>query len=337
MNATQGQLSYSYIDIPAGVQVTFTGDHAVRIRCLGDAVITGTLSVDAPPPSYVVTTVGGPGAVTTGAGSSGTSWSWSSPLGQLYCGWSSTYATAGVHAGHYGSPMPFSLAGGSPSGMQTDYSEFGSTGQCWASYTAAGGGGGTLVLDADGLISVHGSVTANGRYGAASGSGGSILLRGMAGLTVHASGQVRAVGGGAAMNGIIRLDAYGQSPSVLGSVTPSPTLVELPYLDEVVPPTIGANWAIRGYAPRGDAIVLGASLQPGSFTLAPLGTIGIDVATSVTLGWIQVPAWGHDPSGVFQFPVPNSPALIGLDIYTAGCNVQSSQVPRFTNTLHSTV
>lgn len=339
VDPTQGALHYSRIIIPAGVTVTFTGNHPVQIRCDTDAVIDGQMSVDAgPPASSPTVSLGGPGAVATGTGAWGSTYTWSSPLGQLYCGYTNTYAGAGVHLGHYGSAMPFDLAGGSPSGIQMNYSEFGTTGQCWlTSTTPAGGGGGTLHLEAAGLITVRGSVTANGSLGANHGSGGSILLRAFGGVTVDSNASVTAVSGNGTANGIIRLDSYGLPASVLGTVTPAPTSIALPHLQEAHPPSIGTTWTVRVYSHRGDSVVLAASHQPGSFTLPPFGTIGIDVANSLPLGAITIPATGQDPFGVYTLPVPNLPALIGLDIFTAGLNLISTEPPRFTNTLQSTV
>lgn len=337
VNPTQGLLNYTLIDVPAGVTVTLTGDYPVQIQCDGDVVVRGSLSVDSPVLNPLSPQLGGPGAVATGAGISGASYSWSSPLGALYCSSPSTYATAAAHAGQYGTVMPFSLDGGSPSGTQVSYFEFGTTGQCWPTIYAPGGGGGTLFVEAAGAISIHGSVTADGASGAEKGSGGSILLRAMGGLTVHAGGSVSAVAGGGGPNGIVRLDSYGVAPAISGAVTPAPTTVELPFLEEVQPPSIGTTWIIRAFAPRGDAVVLASSYQPGSFTLQPFGSVGIDVANAITLDVLQVPATGHDPFDVYQLAVPNSAALIGLNLFTAGLNVQSMQVPRFTNTLQSSV
>lgn len=59
--ATEGHFAFSFIDIPVGVRVSFSGVHPVQIQCDGDALIRGRLDVDA------TGSTGGPGAV--GAGS----------------------------------------------------------------------------------------------------------------------------------------------------------------------------------------------------------------------------------------------------------------------------
>jgi hypothetical protein len=202
------------------------------------------------------------------------------------------------------------------------------------------------VLEADGVIDVSGSVEANGMQAwwtnTGAGSGGSILLRGMGGLTVRAGGLVAARPGPSlysswpAYFGLIRLDAYGQQPTLLGVVDPAPHVLRLPYLMETQAPTIGATWDLQVVAPAGDGVFLAASFQPGSFTGA-YGTVGIDVATAITFGLMIVPATGHDPIATLRLPVPNVPALVGLNLWTAGLDWNTALPPRYTNTIQSTV
>lgn len=332
-SATQGVLTYSLINIPVGVTVTYTGSYPIQIRCAGDAIIDGAIGVGA------AGSTAGPGAVATGAGSPGTQYN------SFLCGGWNTYAGNGVHAGVYGSTLPFSLAGGSPGGDVSVYGQSGIFSQCGYLYSyAGGGGGGTLVIDADGVVDVAGTVDANGglSFYAGSGSGGSILLRGRSGLTVRPSGNVLARPGwwlGSApgqAHGYVRLDAYGQAPMVLGVVDPPPDVVRQPLLIETQPPTIGSSWDLQVVAPAGDGVFLAASFQPGNYT-GPYGTVGIDVYSAITFGFVTLPAVGHDPISAFQLPVPNNPTFVGLNLWTAGLDWYTPLPPRYSNTIQSVV
>jgi hypothetical protein len=326
-NPTQGRFAFSRIDIPVGVRVNFSGNYPIQILCDGDARIAGQLDVDANG------WVSGPGAVTTGQGHSGVS----SPA-VLPCPPISQPGDA-AHRSLYGSAMPFDLSGGSPGGSSDYYFPSLYSYACpWLSFILGGGGGGTLTLEVQGRLEVHGRVSARGGRGnnLSQGSGGSILLRSMAGLTVHASGVVSAVATALGDHGFIRLDSNSEAPVVRGSIDPSPDVFTLPHLDEPRPPVVGATWEVRVAAPRGDGVFLAVSFAPGSWT-SGYGTVHLDIQTANTLGILWLPSTGVDPLASLQVPIPNNPAFVGLDLYTAGLNYYSAQPPRYTNTIHSVV
>ncbi|MBL8722872.1 MAG: hypothetical protein JNK49_02440 [Planctomycetes bacterium] len=330
-SATMGQLAYSRIDIPAGVTVTFSGSHPIQIRCTGSANIVGEISVAANGARS------GPGAVSTGSGSSGVLYT------SFLCGGSSQAASSGRHAGVYGSTFPFSLEGGSPGGHCFVYGQGDPFTPCTFLYAYfGGGGGGTLVLDADGVIDVSGTVNANGGAGSfysGSGSGGSILLRGRSGLIVRGTVQARP---GFAWpgsppgpeHGYIRLDAYGQVPVVLGVLDPPAHVMRLPLLVEQEEPRLGMPWRLQVAAPAGDGVFLAAAFQPGSFT-GPYGQVGIDLYNAITFAFLTMPVGTHDPIATFQMTMPANTAFAGVQIWTAGLDYFTAQQPRYTNTVFS--
>ncbi|MCR9247997.1 MAG: hypothetical protein NXI31_23445 [bacterium] len=329
----QGRFAYSRIAIPAGVRVTFIGSYAVQLRCDGDADIDGILDVSARGPA-----INGPGAVSTGLGYGGQTVN--NYPNSFWCGQSSA-SGGGRHAGVYGAALPFDLAGGSPGGSHMFWDEpF--LGTCvLTSFANGGGGGGTLVLEANGSLTVRGQVLANGalgEFGAGPGSGGSILLRGIGGLTIAASGNVeaRAPQSNNPINqGIIRLDAYAAVPTVLGTVSPAPFSLEQPALRETISATLGGAWQLEIAAPRGDGVFLAASFQPGSYT-GPFGTVGIDVFNAISFAVVTT-SQSHDPLGYFQLAIPFVPSLLGLELWTAGLNFYTVHPPRYTNTTYSIV
>lgn len=327
-NPTQGHFAFSSIAIPAGVTVLFAGTYAVQIRCDGDASIDGILSADA------VRSVSGPGSSLLGKGAPGNidQYSGGYPGGD------------GVHAGHYGSAQPFDLAGGSPAGdtVLTTYSwnPWGPP-LVWTGTWPGGGGGGTLVLEADGRIDLRGRISANGAldtFTGTYGSGGSVLLRARS-VVVHPSARLQArtePGYSRALPGYVRVDAYAQAPVLQGSFDPAPLSVTLPELIETSPPQLGSTWQLDVYAPRGDGVFLAASFIPGSAT-NNYGSVGIDIATAITFALVAVPAAGHDPRGVFQLSVPNDARLLGLPLWTAGLDWFTAAPPHYTNTVATVV
>jgi hypothetical protein len=330
--ATMGRLTYSRIDIPVGVTVTFTGGYPIQIRCAGNANIAGEISVAANGATS------GPGAVSTGTGSSGVQYQ------SYWCSGSSRWPGNGQHAWVYGAPFPFSLDGGSPGGSVSVYGDQGLFGPpCVYLYGyPGGGGGGTLVLDADGVIDVSGTVNANGAmasFFSGVGSGGSIMLRGRSGLVV--SGSVLARPGffwpgglPGPEHGYVRLDAYGQAPTILGIVDPPPYVMRIPFLIEEQPPQRGMSWGLQVAAPPGDGVFLAVAFQTGSYT-GPYGTVGIDVNNAITFAVLNMPSGTHDPVASFQMPMPNNPAFTGLQFWTAGLDYYTAQPPRYTNTIFS--
>ena len=341
VDATFGHLAYSAITIPAGVSVRFTGHYPVRIAVSGDVRVDGELSVAAVPSPTVVES--GPGAVTTGAGTLGSYmwspgyWDWSSFPNQVWVPgyYFGTPADDGHHATWYGTAVPFDLAGGSPGGSVYYQAYWGMYEQQLGGYYLGGGGGGTLVIESARRIDVFGVINADGvtlTYSTAGdGSGGSILLRGLLGCNVAAGAMVTAW-----PEGIVRLDAYDTPPQIAGTVLPLPTIVRYPDLAETVPPAVGATWQLRVAAPRGDVVFLAASFQPGSGT-NQYGTFGIDLGNAITFAVVTMPPSGHDPLATFDLPVPNVPQLAGLSLWVQGLDWFTSQSPRYTQTIATTV
>lgn len=330
-----GPLHYSYIDVPAGVTVRFVapgfgwssvpGMPAV-VLCDGDVVVHGTLWL------------GGDGVndrpagwVTLGEGSPG-----------VYCGSVLSYPPGGArHAGTHGSVLPFSLEGGSVGGG-TIYKDP----ACYSflSFSEGGDAGGTLVLLAGGSIQVHGTVSANGGGGLAGGSGGSILLRGDAGVVVLPGGSVTARGGAGfpapppwplafsvGERGFVRLDAWGTPPVILGTVDPTATVLELPYLRALSPPRIGTTWTIDVFAPETAWVYVAAALAPGSVA-TPFGPLGLDLTVTAGIA-LTVPQPSHDAFATVPWRIPNSPTLIGLPLWVQAIAVPPTLPARLTNTL----
>ena len=338
-----GALHYSSINIPAGVTVRFVapgvGPASIPgmptvLRCDGDAIVHGTLSLagdfinDSPA-----------GWVTTGQGTLG-----------LDCGTPGAFfpPTGGRH--NYGSIFPFSLEGGSPGGVLGIYTNFCSQ----FVYSVDGGdGGGTLVLLASGRIEVHGTVTANGQDGffpssltsSGAGSGGSILLRGDAGVRVFPGASVTASGGFGVptfppyqpgmcngSNGNIRIDAWGAPPVIQGTVYPTPSVVELPFLRALSQPNIGTTWTLQVFAPDTGWVYVAAALGPSSGTPTPFGLVGIDLATSARIA-LLTPQSSHDPYVTVQWPIPNTASLVGFAMWLQAIAVPQSLPARVTNTI----
>ena len=246
---TGGTLHYSSILIPAGVTVRFDGAAPAVVRCDGDCIVHGTLSV-----AGAQVTWSGPGAVSNGSGASGDGCTPCQPFGFCSCYGYSNPASPGTHHGVYGGSVPFSLLGGSNGGSYSLRSSPFGPGPCCsinAGYFQGGGGGGTLVVIAGGVIDVDGVIDANGgRLGfySRSGSAGSVLLRGLGGTTIRPTGQVLAApepGGTAANGGEVRIDAWGSAPLVQGTLSaPAPVVLTLPHLRATGVPTIGSTWSL---------------------------------------------------------------------------------------------
>jgi hypothetical protein len=346
-------LHYSAITVPVGVTVRFVAPGGGRssvpdlpavIYCDGDVDVRGTLSVSHDPFSNLWSA----GWVRTGWGGTG-----------VLCG--SGFGTlffppgGGRHALLYGSAIPFSLQGGSAGG---DLDIYDSSCFFYASTTAGLAPSGTLVVDAQGRMDIHGSVTADGigwtspgTDNPGSSSGGSILLRARAGLFVHPTGSVTARGGPSAPlstfqwplpyvrsgePGIVRLDAWGAPPSILGTVDPPATVLELPHLIAPAPPQIGRGFRLDILAPDGSLLFLAVALQPGPGTPTPFGLLGIDPTTAATLG-VAMPQPGHDPISSLSMGVPNAPALIGLGLWLQGFAAAPTLPPRLTNAVAAVV
>ncbi|MGE3171226.1 MAG: hypothetical protein AB7O97_01290 [Planctomycetota bacterium] len=338
-----GPLHYSSISVPAGVTVRFTapgfGPFSVPgmpavVFCDGDAIVHGKLALEGE-----IINDSPAGWVFTGQGRSGSQCA----LNYLFP------PEGGRHASNYGSVLPFSLEGGSPSGENYLYDA-----ACIQLQSRVPGaeGGGTLVLLADGRIEVAGTITADGHGVTAGGSGGSILLRGAAGVTILPGGSVTARGGPGAPPltippispplppdyrlgepGYVRLDAWGALPAIQGTVEPPPTALALPHLRSVSQPSIGTTWTCSVFAPENSAVFVAASPNPDNGTPTPFGPLGIDVASATILAWAAVAPSGHDPFVSTPASVPNAPVLVGLGFWTQALVFPPALPARLSNTL----
>lgn len=333
-----GTLHYSSILVPAGVTVRFVApgfgpaslsDMPAVVMCDCDAIVHGTLwlsgdNINDRPAGWVTIGYGSGGLICNNI--------LSPPPG------------GGLHAGTYGSAVPFSLEGGSPGGGILSYAGA----NCTPPISVIGGGegGGTLVLLAGGRIEIDGSVTADGYGGAAGGSGGSILLRGNAGVTVLPTGTIAARGwptptppgpwsptlcSGAP--GYIRLDAWGTTPILQGTIDPPPTALTLPHLRTQAPPRIGTQWLCEVFAPENAAVFVATSGIQGNGTPTPFGPLGIDGASATILAYAAITPTGHDPFVTLATPVPNAPALVGLTFWVQALAIPPALPGRVSNTI----
>ncbi len=331
-----GPLHYSSITIPSGVTVSFNLPPQVPapftpsvIRCDGDVVIDGSISV---------------------AGSLRWNAPWLYAAGTVYLGQGldgyrcagvmRQYPGPGLHAGTYGSVLPFSLEGGSPSGWLIWYSD--SSCSVFSTFSSPGEGGGTIVLLAGGRIDVRGTVTAEGMTSSSGGSGGSILLRGHQGVTLYPGSHVTAAGGLGAIPatngapGYVRIDAFGAPPILQGTITPNPTVVELPFLRAQSPPRIGATWRLDLFAPENAPVFVAAALAPAANTPTPFGPLGLNLATAATLA-VTAALPSHDPVATVPWSIPNAPPLVGTNLWIQGLAAPGNLPARLTNTLAATV
>jgi hypothetical protein len=343
-----GALHYTSVLIPAGVTVKFVAPGfgpgslpgmPAMVLCDGDAIIHGTLSLTGDS-----TNTRPAGWVTTGQGAIGTLCPASGP-GSLYP------ASGGSHAGSYGSVLPFSVEGGSLGGDVWIFTDP----QCsqFGSITYGSKGGGTLVLLAGGRIEIDGMVTADGQSivagGYGCGSGGSILLHGDVGVTLLPGGTVTAQGGTGPFApqpyppqysfgapGYVRLDAWGAPPLIQGTVTPAPTVLELPYLRTQSQPRIGTTWSLDVFAPASTPVFLAASLTPGSGASTPFGPLGLDLATANYVA-LAIAQQSHDPFASVPIVIPNAQVLVGLSVWFQGLAVPAALPARLTNTLAAVV
>jgi len=225
----------------------------------------------------------------------------------------------------YGSAWPFDTRGGSGSGGFANPISYGTPG------LGGSGGGGTIVLSADGPLDVRGRVSARG---AGIASAGSILLQSTVALRIQ--GSVDAGGpswfweGG---SGWIRLDAHGDPPAVVG-VTPNPMVVVLPRFGDVPTPSIGSLWRIRLDAWPGDVVAVWLSSRQASLPFPPFGTLRLDPTAGLFLAGetpMAASMTGLEASGTLTVPVPNVPGLRGVTLHAQGLNVITAAAnPRFT-------
>jgi hypothetical protein len=136
--------------------------------------------------------------------------------------------------------------------------------------------------------------------------------------------------------GYIRLDAWGAPPVIQGTVTPAPTVIELPYLRTQSPPHIGTTWILNVFTPDNAPVFLAGSLTPGSGTPTPFGPLGLDLATASFVA-LAVAQPSHDPFASVPIVIPNAQVLVGLSLWIQGLAVPPVLAARLTNTLAAIV
>lgn len=328
--ARPGGWNFTDIDVPAGVTVRFEGSFPVICRSRGLVRIAGRITADGHHGDDSSNPgAAGPGGFRGGFGSSGRG---AGPAGGspgfYRVGWPSGWypaPTNGQHAGAYGSTFPFDVRGGSGGGGIT----ISGPGPGWSDHWS-GGGGGVLVLLADGPIEVlaGAAMTANGGgalYGlAAKGAGGSVMLR--TGSTMWIAGTVEARGGtfifgGPSTDGpgFVRLDAFGTAPVIAptASIFPLPDIYRLPYLT-ATDPLVGGALTTSLYLRPADlgAILLGFGIAS---TPTPFGTLELDLRYgTLLLGIVAETRGGLEPAVSVTFPWPADPALRGTRYFLQG-------------------
>lgn len=347
--ANGGVFQFTSIQIPAGVTVHLTGPNPATLLCQGAVNVAGRLDADAPETLWLVgthqyNTASGPGGF-QGGGYSENGYgpgggAWGNGPAQIAMGASGSHATVGAvnnpfltPAPTYGQPLPFDLRGGSGGGGMgaANQGSFGPLGT---------GGGGTLVLLADGPIDVSGTVSARGGDQAFGieyywflppatgglGAGGSILLRSLQCLRVSgaidASGGVRTFPGVTPVpsggDGFVRLDSYTGcgAPDLTGStIQPAPFVAPMPFLTELEPARIGQTYRARCASAPGDVLGFYYSLGTGNLPLPPFGVLELDTSVLLFFGQHTVPTTGHDPLAAIDIPVPGMAALVGITFY----------------------
>jgi hypothetical protein len=382
-NRPNGEFFFTRIWIPPGVRLTVEGPNPAIFRVQGSVVIDGELVADGKSPQLdgcCAGAAGGPGGFAGGTGNvlltgagyvgrqgegpggGGSIWHQLGPVpcyGEGGGGGHATPGRTGQYGGFYGqggkaygSALPFDLLGGSGGSGGIDESAL------RLNLRSGAGGGGVLVILADGPILINGTMSVRGGdvengsliplLWGGGGAGGSVLLRSMSAAEVSSNGAVLATGGRKRRlstdwgptggDGFVRFDAYTNTPLLRGKVEPTPTVTTWPWVAEALPPRIGQVWRARLFAVPGDEFFAGVSLGQASVPIPPLGTLLIDMSLAVILGPLAVPRGGIDPSAELSIPIPDDPTLIGLRFYTQAVNVLTlATVPRFTNRIDSVV
>ena len=300
---------YSSVTVNAGATLTFK-NHASRAPVVwlvkGDVTINGTVSLDGqasvPPPALAEPGPGGfrggagnyaPGATDAagfGPGGGGVN------IGDSYgpFGAAGSYGSVG-YGGRpaYGNPSLIPLIGGSGGGgRERNYTSDPKSG---------GGGGGAILIASTGVLSINGSVLANGgsgnrnsnaAYDYANGSGGGIRL---VAETLAGSGIVQTMGGTGVFNGglgRIRLERTLNTSSL--QVTPDPSVVPLLNGDtpQIWPPAgsptvkiVSIGSQIAPTDPRAEFGVIGADVTLPQVTTTPVivETSNVERASAVTV------------------------------------------------------
>jgi hypothetical protein len=349
-SANNGVFEFTSIAIPAGVTVRLTGPNPAQLLCRGPVSIDGVLAADGEG-SYWVGAVrtggsaGGPGGYSGGQQYQSGHGPGGGPTDGLYpavMGGGASHATAGLvgnpfqtPAPTYGSAFPFDLRGGSGGGGPGPMASISDIGP------PATGGGGTIVVLAEGPIAVHGTVRARGGdhvWGpefawsrpvgtGGTGSGGSILLRSL--QCVLVTGRIDATAGvsyllpglpnpGPAGAGFIRIDGWSScgSPTLAGAtIAPSPMVTSLPHLQALGPARTGQTLQIRCASAPGDIVGFYYSAATAVTPIPPFGVLELDPSLILFFGQHGVPTMGPDPLAVIDIPLPNLPGLVGLTFH----------------------
>ncbi len=136
-------------------------------------------------------------------------------------------------------------------------------------------------------------------------------------------------------------DGDGDLDLVLGSASQVRHLSNLlRQFDTPLPPTRGQNYRFDVYARYGpprltDLALPFLSLGPASIPLPPFGTLGIDPATAAPLPWLVVPQPAGN--GSVAIPVPNNPALVGLQVHAQALLMQDPVQTLLTNVVRGVV
>lgn len=354
--ANGGVFEFTSIHVPAGVTVRITGPHAAQLLCRGTATIQGGIDADGRGSYwaggvYQSGWLGGPGGYRGGS----TGQPGDGPGGGAYGlgiypaigGGSGSHATAGATnnpflnpAPTYGSALPFDLRGGSGGGAP-------GTGTGSGIGPPASGGGGTVVILAEGAIDVAGSISARGgdqvlgleymwpnypvQIGGL-GSGGSILLRSLQCVRVsglldaragsrHFAWQVPSTGG--LGDGFVRIDAYSAcgAPDLTGAtIHPAPFVASLPFLGALEEARVGQTYRVRCASAPGDVVGFYYSVGTGFLPVPPFGVLLLDPTRILAYGLHTVPATGHDPLASIDIPVPFAPSLVGCTFHAQTFN-----------------
>ncbi|MEM7205596.1 MAG: hypothetical protein AAF628_35400 [Planctomycetota bacterium] len=351
-----GVFQFTRITIPAGVTLRLVGDEPAVLRSQGAVDVAGTIDADGFAAVDALGGEGGPGGAAGGHGG---------PWGSVFCAEAGqgnggggagcvqpfSVPQSGGPAGHatpgqqglgsgggraYGSAYPFDLEGGSGAGGTAYPSSFGQLGP------GGGGGGGVVAILADEAVVVSGTVRVRG---ADLGSAGSVLLRSLASVRVHGLIDAGGNSGGPpplfprSGDGFVRLDAYGDAPTVTGTVRGVVVTRTLPELTALAAPRLGAPWSLTSATVPGDQVVLLAAAATASVALPRFGVLRLDPSAGLLIVASATTATaGIDPLAELSLAIPPLSALIGSTLHVQAINaVTATGRPRLTNLVSGTI
>ena len=314
-----GIYQYTYVNIPNNVAVTFmpnANNTPVYWLVQSNVFISGTVSVSGQigninTPNGNPGGIGGPAGYSGGNGAIGDSVATS---GQGPGG-----GAAGSNGGqyNYGNVFLIPLIGGSGGGGGSDIGNGDNGG--------GGGGGGAILIAGAGMITVSGSVQANGGtgttyHGGGGGSGGAIRI---AASQISGGGQIYANGGNAG-TGRIRFDTYDNefSGGVYGQFTSGSQFIIIPpsgQLPQLTVTSVGGvpvSASPTGVLSTPDAVISAQQSSPMPVVVncanLPLGT-AITVTIKPMTG-SSVSAVGANNTGTLA----SSTATISINIPRGG-------------------